>query len=167
MSNETYLTIRGNLGGRPNLHTGPSGARVLRFSVAVEASRFSRETGNFSTDEPQWFAVKAFGGLADNAGECLTRGTPVLIRGELVTEYWTDANQEKHQRQVIRADAIGVELRHGTAHFRKVLRNSPEAEATDGTPAPVDVSGAIDVGEQACEPAEEPGYAEDLEPVPY
>lgn len=166
MSNETHLAIRGNLGARPNLHTGASGGRVLRFTVAVEASRFSREAGAFVADEPQWFAVKAFGSLAENAHESLQKGTPVLVRGELVTEYWTDERQERRQRQVIRADAIGVELRHGTASFRKVVRNSPEADATDGAPSErpvVDVSEGILVEEAAS--ADQAG--DPLETVPF
>lgn len=149
MSNETYVTIRGNLGAKPILHTGATGGRVARFDVAVAVARYQRESESTDVLPPQWFAVKAFGQLGENVCESTAKGTPVLVRGELVTEYWTNAAGEQQRRQVIRADAVGVELHSGVARYSRVVRDSPEADATDGAPAMpggvVDVSGGVEV----------------------
>lgn len=157
MSNETYITIRGNLGANPILHTGPSGGKVARFDVAVSVARFLRESETTDVQPPQWFAVKAFGALGENVNESLLKGTPVIVRGELLTEYWTDLAGEQHSRQVVRADSVGIELRGGTARYVKVIRNSPEAQATDGAPAaasrPVDVTGAAELEDTPGDPA--------------
>lgn len=153
MSNETHITIRGNLGAQPVLHTGPSGGKVARFDVAVSVARYLRETETTDVRPPQWFAVKAFGQLGENVCESTNKGTPVIVRGELVTEYWTDAANQEHSRQVVRADSVGIDLRNGTARYMKVVRNSPEAEAADAPRDAVDVSGATEL--------------EDDEPAPY
>lgn len=147
MSNETHITIRGNLGAQPVLHTGASGGKVARFDVAVSVARYLRETETTDVRPPQWFAVKAFGQLGENVCESANKGTPVIVRGELVTEYWTDAANQQHSRQVVRADSVGIDLRNGTARYMKVVRNSPEAEAADGAPPrdAVDVSGAVEL----------------------
>lgn len=159
MSNETYVTIRGNLGAKPVLHTGASGGRVARFDVAVAVARYQRESESTDVLPPQWFAVKAFGQLGENVTESAAKGTPVLVRGELVTEYWTNGNGEPRSRQVVRADAVGIELHSGVARFSRVVRNSPEADATDGTPAstPVDLTGAAECPEDNADVA--PEYA--------
>lgn len=165
MSNETHITIRGNLGAQPVLHTGPSGGKVARFDVAVAVARYLRETETTDVQPPQWFAVKAFGQLGENVCESATKGTPVIVRGELVTEYWTDAVGQQHSRQVVRADSVGVDLRGGTVRYTKVVRNSPEADAADGAPAqasaPVDVTGAEEVEPQ------EPYAVVESEPAPF
>ncbi|MGM0384951.1 MAG: single-stranded DNA-binding protein [Actinomycetota bacterium] len=155
MSNETHITIRGNLGAQPVLHTGASGGKVARFDVAVAVARYLRETETTDVRPPQWFAVKAFGQLGENVCESANKGTPVIVRGELVTEYWTDAANQQHSRQVVRADSVGIDLRTGTARYMKVLRNSPEAETADSAPPrdAVDVSGAVEL--------------QDDEPAPY
>lgn len=165
MSNETHITIRGNLGARPALHTGPSGGKVARFDVAVAVARYLRETETTDVQPPQWFAVKAFGRLGENVCESANKGTPVIVRGELVTEYWTDAMGQDHSRQVVRADSVGIDLRSGTARYMKVVRDSPEADAADGAPAaqsePVDVTGAQEIDEQ------EPYAVVESTPVPF
>ena len=163
MSNETHITIRGNLGAHPVLHTGQSGGKVARFDVAVAVARYIRETESTDVQPPQWFAVKAFGQLGENVAESATKGTPVLVRGELVTEYWTDATGQQHSRQVVRADSVGIDLRSGTARYAKVVRNSPEAEATDGAPAaPLpDLTGSEELDEDGS------GYALAEAPAPF
>ena len=150
MSNETYVTIRGNLGAKPVLHTGQSGGKVARFDVAVAVARYQRDTESTDVLPPQWFAVKAFGQLGQTARESPAKGPPALVRGEQVTEYWTSASGEQQRRQVIRADAVGIELHSGVARWSRVVRDSPEAEATDGAPAPapVDVSGSVEVTDE-------------------
>lgn len=156
MSNETFITIRGNLGARPALHTGQMGGKVARFDVAVSVARYLRETETTDVQPPQWFPVKAFGQLGQNVCESVDKGTPVIVRGELLTEYWTDAANQQHSRQVIRADSVGIELRNGTARYTKVVRNSPEAEAVEGAPVGV---GAVDVSASA--------ELTDDQPMPY
>lgn len=143
MANETSITIRGNLGADPSFFEGSNGC-AARFTVAVSVARFRPDQGGVENLIPQWFSVKAFGELGRNIVASLRKGSPVLVRGELVTEYWKDAAKVEHSRQVIRADSVGIDLRNVTATYTKVVRNAPEADALDGE-----------------RPAEETGTAED------
>lgn len=146
MSNEIELTIRGNAGGKPALYEGANGGVAVRFTVAVSARR-RMEDGQYVNTEPQWFPVKAFGFLGRNVAQCVDRGTPVLVRGELVTEHWKNAEGQDRTSQVVRADSVGIELHNGIAHYIKVVRDSPLANSTDFRPAePPDVSGMTEVG---------------------
>lgn len=124
MSNETQITVRGNVGSDPKLHVGTNGGKVVRISVAVSSTKFRPDTGEFETSPPQWFAVKVFGHMAENVTASVQKGTPVIVRGELVTETWKAESGEDRSMQVIRADAFGIDLRHGTASYTKVVRGS-------------------------------------------
>ncbi|MDO5494849.1 MAG: single-stranded DNA-binding protein [bacterium] len=142
MANEIQVTIRGNAGGDPQLHEGPNGGVVVRFTVAVAASRYVAEQNETVYGDPQWFTVKTFGAHARNVKESVRKGTPVLVRGELHTETWTDKDGEQRSAQVIRADCVAVALTSGTATFTKYVRNSALAEAVDSSrPVVADVSG--------------------------
>lgn len=131
MSNETMITIRGNIGADPVLHVGPSGGKVARLSVAVSSTKFRPSSGEFVTSPPQWFAVKVFGPMAENVCGSVSKGTPVIVRGELVTDTWTGESGEQRSMQLIRADAFGVDLRHGTVSYTKVVRGSALGEEAD------------------------------------
>lgn len=131
MANETTITIRGNLGADPQFFEGANGC-AARFNVAVSVAKFRPQANGVESLVPQWFAVKAFGELGRNIIASVRRGSPVIVRGELVTEYWRDSGGAEHSRQVIRADSVGIDLRNGTAQYTKTVRNSPEADALDG-----------------------------------
>ncbi|HZK05458.1 MAG TPA: single-stranded DNA-binding protein [Actinomycetaceae bacterium] len=162
MSNEIHVTIRGNAGAAPIVYKGKS--PVVRFNVAVSASRYNPEQSKYVDSEPQWFTVKAFNSLGQNVAESVDRGTPVIVRGELVTEYWRDSDGEDHSRQVIRAESVGIELHGGIARYRKVIRNAQIADATDYRPAaPKDVSGLPPVDVSGLPPVDVSG----LPPVEY
>lgn len=142
MANETQITIRGNLGSDPVLHTGPNGGVVVRFTMAVSASRYIPEKGENVYGDPQWFTVKCFGALGRNVAESVRRGTPVLVRGELHTEYWKGQEGEARSAQVVRAECVAITLNGGRASYSKVVRDSALAKTVDATrPAYPDVSG--------------------------
>lgn len=147
MANETTITIRGNLGSDPTKFEGANGC-ATRFNVAVSVAKFRQDKEKVESLPPQWFAVKAFGELGRNVAESVGKGTPVIVRGELVTEYWTDTAGQDRSRQVIRADSVGIDLRNGTARHVRTVRNSPEADATDGAPTPLPASPADAHAEQ-------------------
>ncbi len=141
MSNEIEITVRGNAGSDPTLYEGQNGGVVVRFTVAVSATRRNGEDGTFVTTEPQWFTVKAFGALARNVAQSVAKGTPVLVRGELITEYWRDPEGVEKSSQVLRADSIGIELHNGIAQYTKLVRNSPLAAANEIGPDSVSDAG--------------------------
>lgn len=178
MANEIEITIRGNAGAAPVIHEGPNGGVAARFSVAASTSKYNSAQNEVVNSEAQWFRVKTFGAQARNVARSVQKGTPVLVRGELLTEHWQTADGEPRSTQVIRADTVAVALNNGIANYCKVVHGSAlgedpqsfvprdvssltEVDSPEGAPAdspegtPVDVPGnaSVDVtgGEQAAE----------------
>jgi len=88
------LTISGNLGSDPKISNGKK-IKVANFSLA-----------NHYKDNTSWFAVVAFGKLAEVCEKYLTSGKEVLIEGRLSTSPWTDGNGSKHKGVKIVANNI-------------------------------------------------------------
>ena len=130
MANETHVTIRGNLGKDPAKY-GEQNVSA-RFSVAVEVSRFQEE--KWVKYPPQWFRVKAFGQLATNVLATLHKGDPVIVHGDLRTEYWTDAQGQELSAQVVVAYSVGPDLRRVQAKVIRVAENQELGRATDFAP---------------------------------
>ena len=59
-------------------------------------------------DQTEWetHAVETWRGLADLCKTKLTKGSKVLIQGELRLSRWTDANEQPQTRQYIAAERV-------------------------------------------------------------
>jgi single-strand DNA-binding protein len=69
----------------------------------------------------------AFGQLAENIAESLSKGSAVVVSGRLRSQSWSDETGQRRSEVQMLADAVGVSLRH---HPARSLR-------ADRTPAPV------------------------------
>jgi len=79
-------TIFGNVGRINELRYTPSGKAVLNFSVAVNKT---------SNDNPTWFEVTVWNGLAESLAKNLTTGKSVFCVGEVSVNAWVDNNTGK------------------------------------------------------------------------
>lgn len=109
--NDIRITVQGNLGADPQFFESEGKTPFAKFRLGSTAYR----GGDEST---QWFTVKAFKDLAKNCAASLEKGSPVLVRGRLESEEY-DVDGVTKVDQVIRADAIGVDLRRGTVSYEK------------------------------------------------
>lgn len=75
------VTLVGNLGRDPEMRYTPSGAPVTHFSVA-STRRYQTQDGQWQ-DKTVWFNVTAWRKTAEAASQYLTKGSRVLIIGEL------------------------------------------------------------------------------------
>lgn len=75
------LTIVGNLGNDPELRYTPDGTPVTKFSVAVNRRWTTQEGG--TGEKTTWFRVTAWRKTAENVAQYLTKGSRVLVEGEL------------------------------------------------------------------------------------
>ncbi|MDO5701253.1 MAG: single-stranded DNA-binding protein [Bowdeniella nasicola] len=128
MAQHMDVTVKGYLGADPILHIAKSGTAMGRMRLAHSTTR--RLGSEFST-ETQWFDVKCFGDLARNATQSLRKGSPVLVRGRIVTEHWRTKEGEERSKVAIIASAIGIELTRGIATYTKAVHNSEAASATE------------------------------------
>lgn len=176
MANETYLTIRGWSAGTPMVFDSVFDAATGEVSrvnacivrVGVTASYYSRAKGGYVDGATAWYAVRTYGALAENVARSVGKGTPVLVRGKLVMRTYQDKEGTDRTENVIIADAFGVELSTGVAHFAKVASSGmPAVEGEESKQLakqwevqPDDESELFDQGEEL---AEAPAVIEDDE----
>ena len=75
------LIIVGRLGADPESRYLPSGQAVSNFSVATDRS-YKDSSGN-TQKITTWFKVSVFGKMAEACNEYLSKGSMVLIEGQL------------------------------------------------------------------------------------
>ena len=89
------VILNGVLGKDPELKVTPSGAKVLRFTLAVKSNR-KDENGEYKTN---WVSMLAFNKTAELISDYCTKGSKIGVRGSLecgsyqkdnVTHYTTD-----------------------------------------------------------------------------
>ncbi|MGV8074267.1 MAG: single-stranded DNA-binding protein [Syntrophobacteraceae bacterium] len=87
------VIIIGNLGTDPDVRFTTSGTAVANLSVATTASVPAGE-GNWE-EKTEWHRIVAFGKLAENCGNYLSKGRQVYVEGRLQTRQWEDAQGVK------------------------------------------------------------------------
>ncbi|MFD5225625.1 single-stranded DNA-binding protein [Microbacterium sp. NPDC058342] len=130
ITNDT-VTIAGNIGNDPVKNETRGGKPVINFRVATSSGYFDQRTGAWVEGNTNWYAVSAFGYLAEHAKASLRRGDPVIVSGRLRVKEW-EANGKKGIDVEIVADAIGHDLNRGTSAFVR----RPKAGGADQAPAP-------------------------------
>jgi single-strand DNA-binding protein len=74
-----------------------------------------------------WFTVQGYRQLAGNMGCSIKKGQRVIIVGKLKMRSWEKDGRIYHDAE-IDADAVGHDLKRGTANF---IRNSGNPQAAD------------------------------------
>lgn len=155
MSNETNLTIRGRLTADPELRFTPSGAGVVNFTVASNASKFDKDSNSWKDQPAKFWRCAAWnqGKLtrAENVANLLKKGDSVIVYGELVTrEYEKDGALKLAEE--IRVESIGKDLAfHGQAYDNKA-NDIPPAQAWGGNQPAVNAQGWGQGGADASPP---------------
>lgn len=99
------ITLVGNLGRDPEMRYTPSGVPVTSFSVAVN-KRYQGQDGQWQ-DKTIWFRVTAWRKLAETASQYLTKGSKVLVVGELEEpRIWTDRDGQAQASLDVTAQTI-------------------------------------------------------------
>ena len=111
----------------PELRFLDDGKAVARFSVAVN-SRRRNPNGVWVDGETAFYPVTAWGQLAENVTESLTRGAHVVISGTIRARSWTpkDGPNEgvRQTRLEVTADTVGANLAWATATITKPARGT-------------------------------------------
>ena len=97
--------IVGNLGSEPEMRFAPNGNPVTSFRVATNR-RFTAGDGE-RKEETEWFAVVAWGKLAEQCSQFLTKGRRVYVEGRLSTRSWESQDGQRHYRtEVVAQQAL-------------------------------------------------------------
>ncbi|OKL49353.1 hypothetical protein BM477_05085 [Boudabousia marimammalium] len=72
--------------------------------------RYRDANGNWVDGGTDWFTVKTWGNLAENALYSLHKGDPIIASGKLRMETWTTAEGAERCAMVLTASAVGHDL---------------------------------------------------------
>ena len=104
MASLNKVMIIGNLGSEPEMRFTPNGNPVTSFRVATNRV-FTTPEGE-RKEETEWFSVVAWGKLAEQCNQYLTRGRLVYAEGRLHTRTWEGQDGQKRYRTEIIARRV-------------------------------------------------------------
>lgn len=135
------ITVIGNLGSEPEMRFTPSGRPVTSFHVATNW-RYTTPEGE-RKEETEWFTVVAWGRLAEQCNQFLTKGRLVYIEGRLRMRSWDGQDGQRRSRNEIVADRVKFLDRQGGAPAGAAAgaaAGEPKAEESEtGEFAPDDI----------------------------
>jgi single-strand DNA-binding protein len=120
---DTVITIQGEMITDVSVRTTQSGYRVARFRVATTPRRPGRSPGEWIDGPTSTYAVTCWRALADNVGESLKKGQPVIVHGRLTQRtYGREVDGQALQSLSVDIDAltVGPDLAAGVANFRRM-----------------------------------------------
>lgn len=152
MSNDTIITIAGNLTADPDMRFTPNGVAVANFTIASTPSHFDKQKNEFVDEETTFMRCNVWREFAENVTETLQKGTRVVAQGRLKSRSFETKEGEKRTVMELEVDEIGPSLRRATA---VVTKNAPKGGGFGGHPADRDQQQSSGWG-QSTQPAQQP-----------
>jgi len=116
MSDNT-ITVVGNITKEPELKFLGSGNAAVKFSIAVNKRRKGKD-GEYE-ESTSFFDVQAYGTLAENLANSVTKGNRIVVTGEIEQRSWDDKEGNKRSTVEITAFEAGPSLRWATAEVTR------------------------------------------------
>lgn len=151
MANFNKVILVGNLTRDPELRYTPKGTAIAKLGVAVNRTWIS-ETGE-KKEETTFVDVDVFGRTAENVGQYLRKGSPLLVEGRLRLDTWEDkqTNQKRSKLSVVAE----------TIQFLGSPRGGPESGASTAPGRPATTTPAA-AAPGAAEPEIPPTEEDDV-----
>jgi len=101
MASFNKVILVGNLTRDPELRYTPKGTAVAKIGLAVNRT-WKSDTGE-TKEEVTFVDVDVFGRTAENVGQYMRKGSPILIEGRLRLDTWDDkqTGQKKSKLGVV------------------------------------------------------------------
>ena len=116
------ITLVGRLGADPDVKFGASGKAIARLRVVTNSRR--QVDGQWKDVDATWWSVVAFGPLAEQVTENLSKGSAVIVVGKAKESEWTDKDGNARKSIEVVADSIGPDLRWASGG---ITREKPTA----------------------------------------
>lgn len=100
--NRVYLM--GNLTRDPKLRSTPSGTAVLDLGLAISDS-YKSKSGEI-TESTCFVDLVVWGKQAENCDKYLSKGSPVLVEGQLQFDQWKTEQGENRSKLRVRAQRV-------------------------------------------------------------
>jgi single-strand DNA-binding protein len=105
MASFNKVILVGNLTRDPELRYTPKGTAIAKIGLAVNRS-WRSESGE-QREEVTFVDVDIFGRTAENVGQYMRKGRPILIEGRLRLDSWDDKNTgQKRSRLGVVAETV-------------------------------------------------------------
>jgi single-strand DNA-binding protein len=105
MASFNKVVLVGNLTRDPELRYTPKGAAVAKVSLAIN-HRWTTDTGE-KKEEVTFVEVDCFGRTAENVGQYMKKGRPLLVEGRLRLQQWDDKQTgQKRQKLGVVAESV-------------------------------------------------------------
>jgi single-strand DNA-binding protein len=114
----SYITVSGNVSADPELKFLPSGKAMARFSVAE--NRKWKDANGEEKEATTWHRCVAWGSIAENIAETVTKGMKVIAYGRLDQRDWEDDDGNKKSILEVNVSDLGPSLMWATASVSKV-----------------------------------------------
>ena len=140
MASFNKVILVGNLTRDPELRYTPKGMAIAKIGLAV--NRVWRNEAGETKEEVTFVDVDVFGRTAENVGQYMRKGRPILIEGRLRLDQWDD-KQTGQKRSKLGVVAETVQFLGSPAGGNNASREGGEAPrrpaaAPAGAPAAPD-----------------------------
>ncbi|MCU1553164.1 MAG: Single-stranded DNA-binding protein [Arthrobacter sp.] len=147
------ITVRGYVATDVKSSTTTGGFATATFRMASSVRRFDEPSQTWVDSQTNWYEVQAYRQMAGNVACSLRKGQPVIVVGKLKIRDWEYEGRTYYAVE-IDAEAIGQDLRHGTANFSKnsgrpvlsLMEQAPPDDESD-SPGPADGDGATNAAD--------------------
>ena len=119
MTNDTQITLVGNLVDDPELRFTPNGTPVANFRVASTPRFKDSQTGEWKDSDSLFLTCNVWRQPAENVTESLAKGMRVIVSGRLRQRSYETKEGEKRSVYEIEVEDCGPSLRSATAKVTK------------------------------------------------
>jgi len=117
---DTMITLVGNALNTPEFRRlEPSQVLVANFKVATTSRRYDRQSNKWVDGSSLRVRVNCWRRLAENVGQCVHVGDPLIITGRLYSREWEGEDNIKRISYELDAAAVGHDLSRGVGRFSR------------------------------------------------
>lgn len=115
MSNETTITMIGNLTADPELRWTQNGLAVANFTVASTPRIYDKQSGEWKDGDPLFIRCSAWREMGEHITESLIKGSRVVVVGSLKQKSYETKEGEKRTTIELDVEDIGASLKYHIA----------------------------------------------------
>ena len=143
MASFNKVILVGNLTRDPELRYTPKGTAIAKIGLAVNRV-WTSETGE-KKEEVTFVDVDIFGRTAENVGQYMRKGRPILIEGRLKLDQWDDkqTGQKKSRLGVVAETVQFLGSPSGGDGAPAAARPPRPAASSAAAPAPEPTEGDV------------------------
>ncbi len=114
----TSIVTEGNVTADAELRFTPNGKAVTNATIAVN-DRTRTQDGEWVDGAASFYEITVWGTPAESFATSATKGTRLVVAGELAVEEYTDREGQTRTRRRITAEHVGISVRFTTATSHK------------------------------------------------